>query len=111
MARKFQMEIAAMVQTRSLSPLPRNAHSVPFVELRQSLASRVSAISLFVDQLMRFILKFRNADGSKTDIAMALHESLFTTVIQSNVETSCNQANVTRRGDVDGDLSITPPDE
>ena len=65
-----------MVQTRSLSPLPRNAHSVPFVELRQSLASQVSAISLFVDQLMRFILKFRNADGSETDIEMALHEAL-----------------------------------
>jgi len=34
------------------------------------------AISLFVDQLMRFILKFRNADGSETDIEMALHEAL-----------------------------------
>ncbi len=63
-----------MVHTRSLSLLPRNAHSVPFVELRQSLASQVSAISLFVDQLMRFILKFRNADGSETDIEMALHD-------------------------------------
>jgi anti-sigma regulatory factor (Ser/Thr protein kinase) len=68
MARKFQMELVAMVHTQSLSLLPRTAHSVPFVELRQSLPSRVAVVSPFVDQLIRFILKFRIADGSEIDI-------------------------------------------
>src|SRR5207237_6841773 len=105
------MEIAAMVQTRSLSPLPRNAHSVPFVELRQSLASQVSAISLFVDQLMRFILKFRNADGSETDIEMALHEALVNAVMHGNGENSCNRVYVTCRCLVEGEVWITGRDD
>jgi anti-sigma regulatory factor (Ser/Thr protein kinase) len=44
MAGQFQMEIAAMAQTQSLSFLPRNAHSVPFVELRQALAALANAV-------------------------------------------------------------------
>ena len=49
--------------------------SAPFVELRQSLPSKVAAISPFTKQLMRFILNFRMADGSETDIEMALLEA------------------------------------
>jgi serine/threonine-protein kinase RsbW len=100
-----------MVHTRSLSLLPRNAHSVPFVELRQSLASQVSAISLFVDQLMRFILKFRNADGSETDIEMALHEALVNAVMHGNGENPHKRVYVTCRCYVDGEVSITVRDE
>jgi len=47
MAQKFQMEIAAMPHTQSLSLLPRNGRSGPFVELRQSLPSKVAVISPF----------------------------------------------------------------
>ena len=65
-----------MIHTQSLSLLPRNAHSVPFVELRQSLPSKVAVISPFTDQLIRFILNFRKADGRETDIEMALREAL-----------------------------------
>ena len=100
-----------MAHTRSLSLLPRNAHSIPFVELRQSLASQVSAISLFVDQLMRFILKFRNADGSETDIEMALHEALVNAVMHGNGENSCKRVYVTCRCYVDGEVSITVRDQ
>jgi len=39
------MEAAAMAHTQSLSLLPRTAHSFPFIELRQSLPSRVAANS------------------------------------------------------------------
>src|ERR1700733_16175087 len=87
MARKFQMEIAAMAHTQSLSHLPRTAHSAPFVELRQSLPSRVAVVSPFVNQLMRFILNFRMADGSEIDIEMALLEALANAVIHGNVVT------------------------
>src|ERR1700691_5181660 len=111
MARKFQMEIAAMAQTQSLSLLPRNGYSVPFVELRQSLSSEVAAISPFADQLMRFILNFRCADGSETDIEMALHEALANAVIHGNGENSGKRVYVDCRCYMDGEVSITVRDE
>jgi hypothetical protein len=48
----------------------------PFIELRQSLPSKVAAISPFVDQLMPFTLKSRRANESETDIETALREAL-----------------------------------
>src|SRR5246127_6005037 len=111
MARKFQVEISAMVHTHSLSLLPRNAHSVPFAELRQSLPSRVGAISPFVDQLMRFILKFRSADGTESDIEMALDEALANAVIHGNGDNSGKRVYVTCRCYMDGEVSITVRDE
>src|ERR1700756_1845512 len=110
MARKFQMESAAMVHTQSLS-LPRNRHSVPFIELRQTVASQVAAISPFTDQLMRFILRFRSADGSETDIELALHEALANAVIHGNGESSSKRIYVTCRCYMDGEVSITVRDE
>ena len=100
-----------MVHTQSLSLLPRNDHSVPFVELRESLASKVSAISPFADQLMRFILNFRSADGSETDIEMALREALANAVIHGNGENSCKRVYVACRCYMDGEVSITVRDE
>jgi serine/threonine-protein kinase RsbW len=100
-----------MVHTQSLSFLPRNAHSVPFAELRQSLPSRVGAISPFADQLMRFILKFRSADGTEADIEMALHEALANAVIHGNRENFCKRIYVECRCYMDGEVSITVRDE
>ena len=110
MARKFQMEVAAMIHTQSLSLLPRNAHSVPFVELRQSLPSKVAVISPFTDQLIRFILNFRKADG-RADIEMALREALANAVIHGNGENSCKRVYVRCRCYMDGEVSITVRDE
>jgi serine/threonine-protein kinase RsbW len=111
MAGKFQMEIAAMVHTHAISLLPQNAHSVPFVELRQSLPSKVAAISPFSEQLMRFILNFRMADGSEIDIEMALLEALANAVIHGNGENSCKSVYVTCRCYMDGEVAITVRDE
>jgi serine/threonine-protein kinase RsbW len=111
MARKFKMEIAPMAHAQSLSLLPRNGHSVPFVELRQSLPSRIAAISPFADQLMRFILNFRSADGSETDIEMALHEALANAVIHGSGENSCKRVYVECRCYMDGEVSITVRDQ
>src|SRR6202008_3618673 len=111
MARKFQVEIAAMAHTQSLSLLPRNGHSVPFVELRQSLPSKVAAISPFTEQLMRFILNFRMADGSEIDIEMALREALANAVIHGNGDDSRKSVYVTCRCYMDGEVSITVRDE
>jgi serine/threonine-protein kinase RsbW len=111
MARTFQMEIAAMAHTESLSLLPRTAHSTPFVELRQSLPSRVAVVSPFVDQLMRFILNFRMADGSEIDIEMALLEALANAVIHGNGDNSGKRVYVTCRCYMDGEVSITVRDD
>jgi serine/threonine-protein kinase RsbW len=105
------MEIAPMAHTQSLSFLPRNGHSVPFVEVRQSLPSKVAAISPFADQLMRFILRFRNADGSETDIEMALHEALANAVVHGNGENSGKRVYIDCRCYMDGEVSITVRDE
>src|SRR6266436_5283327 len=108
---KFQMEIAAMVHTQPLSLLPRNGHSAPFVELRQSLPSKVAAISPFTEQLMRFILNFRMGDGSEIDIEMALLEALANAVVHGNGDNSCKSVYVTCRCYMDGEVSITVRDE
>ena len=100
-----------MVHTHSLSLLPRNAHFVPFVELRQSLASKVAAISPYADQLMHFILNFRRADGSEADIEMALHEALANAVVHGNGENFCKHVYVTCRCYMDGEVVITVRDE
>jgi len=100
-----------MVHTQSLSFLPRNAHSVPFAELRQSLPSKVGAISSFADQLMRFILNFRTADGTEADIELALHEALANAVMHGNGENSCKRVYVTCRCYMDGEVAITVRDE
>jgi serine/threonine-protein kinase RsbW len=105
------MEIAAMAHTQSLSFLPRNAHSVPFVELRQSLPSIVAVISPFADQLMRFILNFRRADESELDIEMAVHEALANAVIHGNGENSRKRVYVVCRCYMDGEVLITVRDE
>ena len=100
-----------MVHNQSLSLLPRNAHSVPFIELRQSLPSRIAAISSFVNQLMRFILKFRSADGSEIDIETALREALANAVVHGNEENSYKRVYVDCRCYMDGEVSITVRDE
>ena len=100
-----------MAHTQSLSLLPRDAHSGPFVELRQSLPSKVAVISPFADQLMRFILKFRSPDGTEADIEMALHEALANAVIHGNGENSCKRIYVECRCYLDGEVSITVRDE
>ena len=100
-----------MAHNQSLSLLPRHGHSVPFVELRQSLSSKVAAISPFVDQLMRFVLYFRRADGSEIDIEMALREALANAVIHGNGDDSCKSVCVTCRCYMDGEVSITVRDQ
>ena len=100
-----------MAHTQSLSLLPRNGHSIPFVEVRQSLPSKIPAISPFADQLMRFIVNFRSVDGSETDIEMASHEALANAVIHGNGENSGKRAYVECRCYMDGEVSITVRDQ
>lgn len=100
-----------MAHTQSLSLVPRTHVSVPFIELRQSLASQVSTISPFVDQLMRFILVLRKADGSEIEIELALHEALANAVIHGNGENPHKRVYVECRCYIDGEVSIRVRDE
>jgi serine/threonine-protein kinase RsbW len=100
-----------MAHTQSLLALPRGAQSVPFFELRQSLPSRVAAISPFVDQLMRLIQNFRRADGSEVEIETALREALGNAVIHGNGENSQARVHVECRYYMDGKVSISVRDE
>ena len=100
-----------MAHTQSLSALPRNGHSFPYVELRQSFPSKVAAVSPFVEQLMRFVLYFRMADGSEIDIEMALLEALANAVIHGNGDNSGKRVYITCRCHMDGEVSITVRDE
>ena len=99
-----------MAHTQSLSLLPRTNHS-SYIELRQSLPSRLAGVSPFVDQLMRFILNFRVADGSEMDIEMSLHEALANAVIHGSGDNCGKRVYVTCRCYMDGEVSITVRDE
>jgi serine/threonine-protein kinase RsbW len=111
MARKANWKFRNMAHTQFLDHVPQNFHSAPFVELRQSLPSQVDVISQFVDQLMRFILHFRPADGSEIDIEAALHEALANAVVHGNGENPCKLVYVECRCYTDGEVSITIRDE
>ena len=60
---------------------------------------------------MRFVLKFRSADGSEIDIEMALREALANAVIHGNGENSYKRVYVECRCYLDGEVSITVRDE
>jgi hypothetical protein len=72
-----------MVHMRSPYHSTQSFHSAAFVELRQSLPSQVQHISPFVDQLMRFIRRFRPTDGSEIDIEVAIREALANAVVHT----------------------------
>lgn len=82
-----------------------------FVELRQSLPSVVEAISPFLDQLMRFVKKFRNGDGSEVDIEIALREALTNAIVHGNHEDPEKRVYVETRCSQDGEVSLTIRDQ
>jgi len=81
------------------------------LNLQQSFPSQVQVILPFVDQLMRFILNFRFADGSEVDIEMALREALANAVVHGNGESPGKRVYVECRCYTDEEVSITVRDE
>jgi serine/threonine-protein kinase RsbW len=90
---------------------PQAFRSVPFVELRHTLPSRIPIISPFVEQLMRFIAGFRNSDGSELDIETALREALANAIVHGNQLDPSKSVYVACRCTTDGEVSITVQDE
>jgi hypothetical protein len=81
--------------------------SVPFVELHQSSPSQVEAISPFLDQLMRFIRRFRTEDGSEVDIEIAVREALTNAIVHGNHENAEKCVYVASRCSQDGEVLVT----
>ena len=96
-----------MAQSQSFIGQPSTSQFSPFVELHQSIRSQVEAISPFLDQLMRFIRKFRSEDGSEVDIEIALREALTNAIVHGNHENPEKRVYVASRCSQDGEVLVT----
>ena len=108
---EVQMEFREVSQTQALTDLAHSSHLTAFVEMRQSLPSRVDAISPFVDQLMGVIETFRKADGSELDIEIAVREAITNAVVHGNRENPKTRVYVTYCCCTDGEVLITVRDQ
>jgi len=106
MAGKFQIDFDNAAQAHELSLLLGTSHPHPAVELWQSFPSQVEAIEPFTQQLMRFISKFRNPDGSEASIELAVHEALANAVVHGNRLDPNKRVGVACRCYIDGEVSI-----
>jgi serine/threonine-protein kinase RsbW len=82
-----------------------------FMELKHSLPSHISVVQPFIDQVMSFITRFREVDGSEDDIELALGEALLNAVIHGNAQDPYKRVYVTTRCNSDGEVSITIRDQ
>ena len=102
---------SSTVHRQDLGPaVSQTSPSVPFVELRQSLATEITIISPCVKQTMRFIARFRNKDGSE-GIETALREALANAMVHGNQMDAHKRVYVACRCTADGEVSITVQDE
>ena len=101
---EFLSEPSALTRTVGQTS---NSQFSPFVELHQSIPSRVEAISLFLDQLMRFVRRFRSEDGSEVDIEIALREALTNAIVHGNHENAEKRVHVASRCSQDGEVLVT----
>jgi serine/threonine-protein kinase RsbW len=108
---KVESEIENVVQKPDVCPSPQTSQSVAFVELRQSLPTEIAIISPSVEQLLRFIARFRNVDGSELDIETALREALANAIIHGNRLDVHKRVYVACRCTAEGEVSLTVQDE
>ena len=99
------------IKGQSAALMPRPLPSAPFVQLSQSLPSRVAIISPFVEQLMRFIARFCKGEGANRTLRVALREALANAIVHGNHESPRKRVYVTCRCTTDGEISITVEDE
>jgi serine/threonine-protein kinase RsbW len=111
MKAQFQLDTEHMREARQVSPDRPSFDSVPYVELRNTLPSDVDVISPFVDQLIRFISRYREADGDNFEIGLALGEALVNAIVHGNQEDPRKRVYVKCRCTTAGDVSITIEDE
>jgi len=82
----------------------------PYIQVELSLRSEVSAISPFVDSLMRLIRRCRWVPGNEEDVEIALREAVANAVIHGNHQDPGKQVYVVCRGGT-GEVSFVIRDE
>lgn len=68
-------------------------------------------VSPFVDQLMRFIRRFRNTDGGELEIETAVREALTNAIVDRNKEDARKHVYVVCRCTTDGAVSVRVENE
>ena len=111
MKRKPQLKVENIVHQEEVRLPPPTYGSVPLVELRQVLPTQIAIISPSVEQLMCFIARFRDKDGSEWDIETALREALANAMLHGNQQDAHKHVNVACRCTPDGEVLITVQDE
>jgi len=110
MAQKLQFGPKERARTHTLG-FTRSTRSRPSIELQHSLPSQIAAISPSVELVMRFVAKFRKADGSEAGIEMALREALANAVVHGNQEDPNKVVEIACRCSIDGEVSVTVRDQ
>jgi len=100
-----------MAHAQHASPASGSFRAASFVELRNTLPSHVGVISPFVDQLMRFISRFRGVDENDFEIELAVREALVNAIVHGNQQDPRKCVYVRSRCTTDGEVSITVEDE
>jgi len=77
----------------------------------QSFPSSALSICSYVDELMRLISRFREADGSESDIEVALREAILNAIIHGNGGDPRKLVGVVCRGTPEGEIWITVRDQ
>ena len=98
-------------QSDSVSHTSQPSRSASFVELRNTVPSHVDIVSPFVDQLMRFISRFRRSDESNAEIDLTLREALVNAIVHGNQNDPSKRVYVNCRCTTDGEVSIKIEDE
>ena len=99
-----------MAHLQHASP-SQSSCAASFVELRNTLPSCLEIVSPFVNQLMRFISKFRKDDETNCEIDLALREALVNAIVHGNQEDVHKRVYVKCRCTTNGEVSITVEDE
>ena len=100
-----------MAHAQVATPVSESFHSAQYIELRHSLPTHVDLISPFVDELMRFISRFRVSDENNSEIELALREALVNAMVHGNQQDPHKRVYVKCRCAADGEVSLTVEDE
>ena len=98
-------------EPRSANNASQSYRPASFVNLRNTIPSHIDIVSPFVDQLMRFISRFRVTNDNNFEIELALREALVNAVVHGNQENPRKRVYVSCRCTTDGEVSITVEDE
>ena len=106
-----QLDAKDMMQAEFDSHNSELIDSRSFIGLRNVLPTDIAIVSPFVDQMMRFISKFRPEDDSNYEIELALREALVNAIVHGNQNDPSKRIYFHCRCKSNGDVSITVEDE